>query len=84
MLDKKGQTSPGWILILIFIFIMAGTIGIILYNQTKIYEIRINITDNNIPKINYTENNLSTVKETPIINISENRWQNNTNITSIQ
>jgi len=66
---KKAQTSPGWILILIFIFIMAGVVGLILYGQTKNYNVNTNQTDLSTANGNYkTPNNFC--------NSNSSHWQN--------
>lgn len=72
MSNIKGQIiSPGWILILIFIFIMATTVGLIIYNQTSYYNIKINTTPNS-----------STYYKPPTIYNSSTTVWNNTNNTN--
>jgi len=77
--NKKSQTSPGWILILIFIFIMAATVGIIIYNQTNQHKVI-------IPNKEYNSTNTSSANgnyKPPTICNSSDRWQNNTLCTNI-
>ena len=77
--NRRGQTSPGWILILIFIFIMAGTIGIIIYNQTSIKEVKIPVINKQQLITNISAN--STIDEPPTIINSSDYWQNISNET---
>jgi len=68
---NKGQVSPGWIVIFIFIFIMAITIGIIIYNNTTVHEVRIVLQ-------NPSSADSSSVKPPTYVSLNETYQQNTT------